>query len=112
MSDIEKTNFEQILDSNPIGHQKDEKEYEKQFPYIRDNYNDKTEVNKGNKINLDNKLFELFDIEEKCKELVEIFYNEKMVLIYEEEIGYYDLYEQNQREPSREGLIDYLNKSF
>lgn len=38
MSDIEDSNFEKILECNPVDIQKDEKEYENKFPYLRDNY--------------------------------------------------------------------------
>lgn len=48
MSDIENNNFEQILEAEPVGVQKEEKDYEKAFPYLRHNYNGETEVNEVN----------------------------------------------------------------
>ena len=103
MSDIEDSNFEKILEDNPIGIEKDEKEYENQFPYLGEIYNDETQVNEEN----ENSFYaqpELFENEEDEPE--ENFYNIEAEVIYEEEVRYYELYEDIQRRPFDE---DYNN---
>ena len=103
MSDIEDSNFEKILECIPVDIQKDEKEYENKFPYLRDNYNDETQFNKENE-NSFHAQSELFEYEEDEPE--ENFYNEEIEVIHEENIRYYDLYEDIQRHPLDE---DYYN---
>ena len=71
--------------------------------YLRDNYNDKTQFNEENE-NSFHAQSELFENEEDEPE--ENFYNEEIEVIHEENIRYYDLYEDIQRHPLDE---DYYN---